>query len=152
MTSVDTGAAVDWVTLSTPEFVGWSRLTDLSIPYPLSTGDVPYIDAPVDELVARLSGRWVCRAAGHPYHDQLEPPRTSGMCDIDGSELYQRADDRPEVVKARLAAQLPPLQEVADHYARAGTLVRVDGRQPVDAVTRDLIDALQPVAPERTSW
>lgn len=111
---------------------------------------VPYIDAPVEQLVARLSGRWICRAAGHPYHVDLGQPRTAGTCDIDGSELYQRADDQPDVVKARLASQLPPLREVAEHYAQAGTLVRIDGRQPVDAVTGDLLEALQPVAPERT--
>jgi adenylate kinase len=134
-----------------PRTVAQARALDAALSEHGSTVErVPYIDAPVDELVARLSGRWICRAAGHPYHDQLEPPRTAGTCDIDGSELYQRADDQPDVVKARLAAQLPPLGEVADHYERSGTLVRIDGRQPVDAVTRDLLAALQPVAPERT--
>ena len=110
----------------------------------------PYIDAPIEELVARLSGRSVCRAAGHPYHVSLEPPTVPGICDIDGSELFQRADDQPEVVTARLKAQLRPLHEVAEHYRQAGSLVQIDGRQPVGAVTEALLDALEPVAPERS--
>ena len=57
MTSVDTGAVIDWVTLSTPEFVGWTRMTDLALPYPLSTNDVPYIDAPERAEVTRLLGQ-----------------------------------------------------------------------------------------------
>jgi len=62
----------------------------------------PYIDVPETELFRRLSGRWICRANGHPYHEQLNPPRVPGVCDEDGSDLYQRPDDRPEVVQARL--------------------------------------------------
>ena len=108
----------------------------------------PFIDVPMEDLVARLGGRWICRAAGHPYHETLEPPRVPGVCDIDGSELHQRADDRPEVVEARLGTQLPPLQAVADHYRRLGVLTRVDGRQPVEAVTEALLEALRPAAPE----
>jgi adenylate kinase len=100
----------------------------------------PYIEVPEEDLVRRLSGRWICRASGHPYHEVFNPPRVAGICDEDGSELYQRADDRADVVRARLDAQLPPLREVVDHYRRAGVLAPVDGRLPVDAVTEALLD------------
>ena len=102
----------------------------------------PYIEVPDDELVRRLTGRWICRASGHPYNEALNPPRVPGICDEDGSELYQRPDDRADVVQARLDAQLPPFREVVDHYRRAGVLLPVDGRQPVEAVTEALIDRL----------
>lgn len=106
----------------------------------------PLIDVPAEDLVARLGRRWICRAAGHPYHQVFEPPRAAGVCDIDGSELYQRPDDQPEVVQARLGAQLPPFQAVVDHYRRGGVLLGVDGRQPVEAVTRALLAQLGPEA------
>jgi len=61
------------------------------------------VDVPAEELVRRMSGRWVCRGAGHPYHEVSSPPRTAGVCDIDGSELYQRADDQPTTIRARMA-------------------------------------------------
>ena len=103
----------------------------------------PYIDIPEDEMVRRLTGRWLCRNAGHVYNRYLEPPqKVTGICDVDGSELYQRDDDRPEVVRARLATQLPPLYEVLDHYERAGKLLTVDGDQPIEAVTDALLDRL----------
>lgn len=109
----------------------------------------PYIEVPREDLVARLGGRWICRAAGHPFHETLSPPQVAGRCDIDGSELHQRPDDRPEVVNARLGSQLAPLTEVVDHYRRAGTLTRVDGRQPVERVTEALLEVLEaPAAPE----
>jgi adenylate kinase len=102
----------------------------------------PYIEVPEEELMRRLSGRWICRASGHPYHEVFNPPRVPGICDEDGSELYQRADDRPQVVRARLETQLPPFREVVDHYRRAGVLVSVDGSQPVEDVTEALLDRL----------
>lgn len=102
----------------------------------------PYIDVPEQELVARLGGRWICRAAGHPYHQASKPPRVPGKCDVDGSELYQRDDDRPETVRARLDQQLGALREVIDHYAAAGVLVRVDGTRSIDEVSAALLGVL----------
>ncbi len=103
-----------------------------------------YVAVPEDELLARLSGRWLCQAHGHTYHDVAYPPRTSGICDIDGSPLIQRDDDRPEVVKARLANQLGSLEEVVEYYRPLGVLRTVDGRRPIAAVTADLLDTIEP--------
>src|ERR1035437_7935128 len=60
----------------------------------------PYIEVPEADLVARRCGRPICRAQGHPYHEQSKPPAQSGVCDVDGSELYQRTDDQPATVQA----------------------------------------------------
>ncbi len=105
------------------------------------------VDVPADDLVGRLSGRWVCRLAGHPFHVVTNPPRIPGICDVDGSPLEQREDDRPEVVRARLARQLPPLQSVVEYYRARGVLRTIDGRQPIGDVTRDLIAAVETVRP-----
>ncbi len=106
----------------------------------------PLIDVPTEEIVARLSGRWICRAAGHPYHEVSHPPAVDRICDIDGSELYQREDDRAETVAARLRAQLGALDQVVNHYRKSGVLVAVDGTQPIDAVSDALLAVLAPVA------
>jgi adenylate kinase len=100
------------------------------------------IDVPTSELLARLTGRWICRANGHPYHERFSPPRVPGVCDEDGSDLYQRDDDRPEIVQARLDKQLPSLEDVIRYYDRQGRLTRVDGTQPIDQVTDQLLDEL----------
>jgi adenylate kinase len=100
------------------------------------------IDVPESELLARLTGRWVCRASGHPYHERFSPPRVPGVCDEDGSDLYQRADDRADVVEARLAKQLPPLADVIRYYDAQGRLSRVDGTRPIDEVTEALLGQL----------
>jgi len=108
---------------------------------------VVLIDVPAEELVGRMSGRFVCRLGGHPYHVIMNPPQVPGICDVDGSPLEQRADDRPDVVRARLARQLAPMQSVVEFYRARGVLRAVDGRLPIDLVTRGLIDALDPVTP-----
>ena len=100
------------------------------------------IDVPEDEVMRRMSGRWICRAAGHPYHAVFSPPRVAGVCDIDGSELYQRADDKPETVRARMAQQLGALADVIEHYRSGGILLSVDGLQGIDEVGRAIGDAL----------
>ena len=100
---------------------------------------VIYIDVPTDELVRRVAGRWVCPTCGTPYHETADPPRVPGICDKDGTSLRQRDDDRPEVVRARLDRQVPPMLEVVDHYERAGIVDRLDGTQPIETVTEDIL-------------
>lgn len=102
----------------------------------------PLVDVPEDELYRRLSGRWLCAASGHPYHETAHPPRVAGVCDVDGSPLVQRDDDRPEIVRARLEKQLGALAEVVDHYRAAGVLVPVDGRRTIPEVSADLVARL----------
>ena len=93
------------------------------------------VDVPADELVRRLSGRWICRAAGHPYHEVSSPPRAAGVCDLDGSELYQRTDDQPATIRARMDQQLGALSQVIEHYRASGVLRTVDGLQPIEVVS-----------------
>jgi adenylate kinase len=101
-----------------------------------------YIDVPLDDLVVRMASRRICKANGHVYNLATNPPKLAGSCDIDGSELIQRPDDEEATVRARMAQQVPPLEDVADHYRAAGILRAVDGRQAIDAVSRDLIATL----------
>jgi adenylate kinase len=93
------------------------------------------IDVPFETLVRRVAGRWVCPQCGTPYHEDSDPPRVPGICDRDGTALRQRDDDRPEVVRARLERQVPPMLEVVAHYEAAGIVDHLDGTQPIDAVT-----------------
>jgi adenylate kinase len=106
----------------------------------------PYIEVPEADLVARLGGRWICRAQGHPYHELSKPPLVAGRCDVDGSELYQRTDDQPATVQARLRQQLGALDEVVAHYRRLGALKIVDGTGPIERVSDDLLAAIGPAA------
>jgi adenylate kinase len=104
----------------------------------------PYIEVPEADLVARLGGRWICRAGGHPYHEQTRPPQKPGVCDVDGSELYQRTDDQPATVQARLRQQLGALDAVVNRYRSNGVLRTVDGRRTIEQVTGDLLGAIVP--------
>jgi adenylate kinase len=102
-----------------------------------------YLDVDRDELIRRLSGRWLCRAnSAHMYQAQTHPPKVAGRCDYDGAELYQREDDKPETIKARLEKQLPPMFEVVDYYADKGVLHTIDGDQPHAEVTESLLRAI----------
>jgi adenylate kinase len=94
-----------------------------------------------EELIARLGGRWICRNCGRLYHERNDPPKQPGVCDACGGELYQRDDDRPEVVRARLEKQKPPA-DLIEHYRAAGVLQEIDGEQALDAVTAALLAAL----------
>ena len=109
----------------------------------------PYIEVPEADLVARLGGRWICRAGGHPYHELSKPPVKPGICDVDGSELYQRDDDKPATVQARLRQQLGALDTVVDYYRGHGVLKVVDGRQDIDKVSGDLLTVIAPAIGSR---
>lgn len=100
------------------------------------------IDVPLDELVRRLSGRWVCSASGHVFNEHSNRPRVEGRCDLDDSPLIQRVDDKAETIRARMDLTLTSLAEVAEHYRACGLLRSVDGVQPIEAVTADLLGAL----------
>lgn len=103
---------------------------------------VPYIKVPEDELVQRLTGRWTCRAQGHVYHEKYHPPKEPGHCDIDGSELYQREDDKAETVKRRIRVYLEQTEPLIEYYRERGRLMEIDGTKPIDEVTKDLLEAL----------
>ncbi len=87
------------------------------------------IDVPNDELVRRLAGRRECQQARHPYHVELNPPRQDGVCDIDGSPLVQREDDRTETIRRRLDVYHAQTAPLADFYEERDLLHRVDGTQ-----------------------
>ncbi|MBE7519995.1 MAG: adenylate kinase [Thermoflexaceae bacterium] len=95
-----------------------------------------------EELIARLGGRWICRSCGRLYHERNDPPKRPGVCDACGGELYQRDDDRPDVVRTRLEKQKPPAGLI-EHYRNAGVLREIDGQRSLDEVTSALLEALQ---------
>ena len=104
---------------------------------------VPYINVPAEELIVRLGGRWTCRAQGHVYHEKFNPPKVAGKCDIDGSELYQRDDDKPETVKKRISVYLEQTSPLVEYYQKNGLLLEVDGTQPIEQVTAQLLASLR---------
>jgi adenylate kinase len=103
---------------------------------------VPYIKVPEQVLIERLTGRWTCRAQGHVFHEKYNPPRQAGVCDHDGSELYQRDDDKAETVINRIRVYFEQTAPLIDYYQKAGQLVEIDGAQPIEKVTSDLLAAL----------
>jgi adenylate kinase len=104
---------------------------------------VPYITADEQVLIDRLSGRWSCRAQGHVYNEKSNPPKKQGVCDVDGSELYQRDDDKSETVKNRIKVYFQQTMPLVDYYRKNGKLVEINGAQDVDQVSKDLLAALK---------
>jgi adenylate kinase len=102
-----------------------------------------YIEVPNEELVKRLSGRWLCRSCQAPYHIPNSPPKTPGKCDRCGGELYQRPDDKEETVKERLNVFLAQTVPILDYYRKQGKLVRVDGNRGMEGVARGIVSALR---------
>jgi adenylate kinase len=106
---------------------------------------VPFIQVDDETLVERLSGRRTCRAAGHIFHVKFNPPAKPGVCDYDGSELYQREDDQADTVRHRIRVYREKTAELVKYYRDKGVLVDVDGTQPIEEVTRRLLTALNKV-------
>ncbi|MFL7891596.1 MAG: adenylate kinase [Anaerolineales bacterium] len=106
---------------------------------------VPYIAVDEEELVERLSGRLTCREQGHVFHKKYNPPKVAGVCDFDGSELYQREDDRPETVKHRIRVYEQQTRPLIEYYKERGILIKIDGNQAIEQVTGDLMEMLEKV-------
>jgi adenylate kinase len=97
-----------------------------------------YIQVDQDELVSRLAGRWSCPKCGAVYHETNQPPADPGVCDNCGSELTQRADDKPDIVRTRLEVNLRNLEPLLEFYRKKGKLTEIDGDREADAITEDL--------------
>jgi adenylate kinase len=102
-----------------------------------------YLQVPRDELLKRLSGRYICRANQHVYNINTYPAKVAGVCDIDGSELYQRTDDTGEAVQKRLDIFFNETIRLLDYYGRQNKLVEVDGNQDIDKVQQSLLSVIR---------
>jgi len=104
---------------------------------------VPFITGAEDVLVERLSGRWTCRVNGHIFNEKFNPPQEAGKCDFDGSELYQRDDDKAETVKRRIQVYLEQTSPLISYYRDHGKLVEINGVQSIEQVAQALMVALK---------
>jgi adenylate kinase len=104
---------------------------------------VPFFDLSKGEAVRRISGRRMCRQDDHPYHVEFNPPKQDGVCDIDGSELYQREDDRPEAVTQRYVEYVEKTAPLVEYYREQGTLLEIDASQAIEQITEELRAAMR---------
>ncbi|HEY1296301.1 MAG TPA: adenylate kinase [Chloroflexota bacterium] len=104
-----------------------------------------YVEVPTDVLIERLAGRWMCRVCQTAYHQVFNPPTVKGVCSACGGELYQRPDDKREVVSNRVAVYLRDTHPVIERFATAGVLRVVDGNQSIGEVKAALLEALEAI-------
>ena len=104
---------------------------------------VVYLNVPREELLRRLSGRYICKAHQHVYNIYSRPPKVAGVCDLDGSELYQRSDDVGEAVQRRLDIFFNETIHLLDYYGEQGKVVEVNGNQGIEEVQLALVDAIR---------
>lgn len=102
-----------------------------------------YIKVTEDEVLKRLSGRWVCRNCQTPYHEVDNPPKVKGICDRCGGQLYQRDDDKPETIKKRLQVYLKETAPLIDYYKKAGKLIEITSEGGPENVNQNIISALR---------
>jgi adenylate kinase len=100
------------------------------------------LEVPAEEVVRRLSGRRTCKACGAMFHETLEPPKKAGVCDRCGGALYQRADDREEIIRARLDVYHKETEPLLRYFQRRGVLREVDGTGSSGEVFQRVISAL----------
>ncbi len=96
------------------------------------------IDVSDDEVVRRLGGRRTCEESGHVFHVEFNPPKQDGVCDLDGSALVVRDDDKPEVIRNRLEQYHTKTEPLVDYYDQRSVLRRLDGTVPPDEVTEEV--------------
>lgn len=104
---------------------------------------VLYLSVPGDELLRRLSGRWLCRDCQAPYHLVFGPPAKHGTCDRCGGELYQRDDDKLETARHRLEVYFEQTTPVIDYYRRESVLDEIDGSKDIAAVREAITQAVR---------
>ena len=103
------------------------------------------IHVPSEDLIERAVGRRICKSCGATYHIKFNPAKKDGICDNCSGELYQRKDDNEETMKNRLSAYENSTKPLIDYYKKADLYTEIDGRQPIDKVTEDLVSVLSSV-------
>ncbi|MBA3866013.1 MAG: adenylate kinase [Solirubrobacterales bacterium] len=103
-----------------------------------SVGAVLLIDVDDGEVIRRLGGRRTCAEGGHVFHVDFNPPERDGVCDIDGSELIVRDDDKPEVIRKRLDTYHDKTEPLIDYYDQRSVLRRIQGDAPPDEVAEEI--------------
>lgn len=104
---------------------------------------VIYVKVETEELLRRLSGRWICPVCQTPYHEINNPPKQRGICDLEGAALYQREDDKRSTAQRRLEVYFNQTMPLIEYYTARGFLFEINGQQAVERVTEDIIDALK---------
>jgi adenylate kinase len=101
------------------------------------------LDVDYNQLLLRITGRRTCPTDGKIYNVHFQPPRVDEICDIDGTKLVSRNDDRLEVIQPRLTAYQEQTRPVAEYYQRTGRLISVNGDVPMDEVTEQIFRILE---------
>lgn len=96
-----------------------------------------------NKLLARLTGRRICKSCGSTFHVLFNPPVQEGVCDKCGGELYQRSDDNEESVGTRLDEYINKTAPLLKFYEDKGLLRQVDGEQEIDTVTKEIVSILR---------
>lgn len=126
-----------------PRTIAQARALDEALaPVHRAIDCVIYLKADPNVLVKRLANRYICRAQQHPYNLITNPPRQPGICDIDGSPLYQRSDDTEEAVRRRLEIFFGETIHLLDYYGARDKVREIDAEQPIPAVTAAILRAL----------
>jgi adenylate kinase len=102
-----------------------------------------YLEVPYASLVERAAGRWTCRICQATYNYRVNPPRQKGVCDLDGGELYQRDDDRFEVVSERIKVYIQDTVPVVNYYRERGILREIDGTRDIESVASAIGEQLE---------
>lgn len=100
------------------------------------------ISVPFEDLIERAVGRRICKKCGATYHIRFNPSKVEGVCDKCGGELYQRGDDTAETMKSRLTTYDRNTRPLIEYYATKGKYMEINGRQEIDAVTKELEEKL----------
>jgi len=102
-----------------------------------------YLAVDNDELLRRLSGRWLCRHCQASYHEVFSPPKVAGRCDVCGGELYQREDDSIETARRRLDVYFEQTTPIIDYYRGHGVLDEVNGQRSIPEVRKTMLEAVR---------
>jgi adenylate kinase len=132
----ESGALLDGFPRTVPQAQALDRLL---AEFEGKVDTVLYVNVPESVLLKRLSGRWICKGlAQHAYHLEFNPPKVPGRCDVDGTELFQREDDKAEVQARRIKVFIEQTAPLIEFYRERNQLVEINGDQPIESVTNAL--------------
>lgn len=109
----------------------------------ISLDKVLNIYADKEILIERAVGRRICKVCGKAYHVDFNPPKETGICDLDGGDLFQREDDTEETVATRIEVYESQTEPLIKYYEDKGIIVNINGTQPIEKVSKEIIEALE---------